>query len=644
MDDEELYKAFEPTQHTILGYVSDMWKSKNDFDEEFNVSIIPISVRNNDRWMPSSSTLVKRISKFFGDSIFAYKLTKSLPGLTRYSLLEFHVREASPNKGSKYSVDYDYEVQSVSLPYVLVTDYSSFIDQIESSFFNPDSVVLQVDKEISGKCYLQNRGDKNSLILGPFKFSKQVDGYKMLPAIGKEIYGTRISRSDFVDYTVILPDGYERLLNEKDFNYLKSSPIDCMTSKQLSDWGKSLINSTEGVDAETINNTLNLLKADAFDDNMAKIRLNRISNTLDWISEIISCFEKQKTLVLNQYIDNHPELKKEAEDRVISELEGFENTRSKYIADIEDARNKLEEKQKQFDSKKEEYNTLESDIENKRKRLEAELTEVREKHDKIKGEISQLEEKRDLLEVQIEDRSGLKYHVIDNSERKSFSELCAESDIEISVGNELKRNAKRLGIEGELCQSLGEDYSFLNCRAMFVPNMSWVYVYGILLGKTKIASIYPEYDWLHYRDFKDAGLEKIWIDASIDSSYTYILYIDGLNIVTPESGLRSLLDVLEGKSLTLANTGRKIPKNLRIMASLLPSVSDNPDDRIGLHLRPEKFVKWGAVSEPNDQTIYDIYSTTATNLISFDPGDIKLPTHELDNSLWAEKKEKYFAF
>ena len=535
-------------------------------------------------------------------------------------------------------------MKSVSLPYVLVTDYSSFIDQIESSFFNPDSVVLQVDKEISGKCYLQNRGDKNSLILGPFKFSKQVDGYKMLPAIGKEIYGTRISKSDFVDYTVILPDGYERLLNEKDFNYLKSSPIDCMTSKQLSDWGKSLINSTEGVDAETINNTLNLLKADAFDDNMAKIRLNRISNTLDWISEIISCFEKQKTLVLNQYIDNHPELKKEAEDRIISELEGFENTRSKYIADIEEARNKLEEKQKQFDSKKEEYNTLESDIENKRKRLEAELTEVREEHDKIKGEISQLEEKRDLLEVQIEDRSGLKYHVIDDSERKSFSELCAESDIEISVGNELKRNAKRLGIEGELRQSLGEDYSFLNCRAMFVPNMSWVYVYGILLGKTKIASIYPEYDWLHYRNFKDAGLEKIWIDASIDPSYTYILYIDGLNIVTPESGLRSLLDVLEGKSLTLANTGRKIPKNLRIMASLLPSVSDNPDDRIGLHLRPEKFVKWGAVSEPNDQTIYDIYSTNATNLISFDSGDIKLPTHELDNSLWAEKKEKYFAF
>ena len=120
-------------------------------------------------------------------------------------------------------------MKSVSLPYVLVIDYSSFINQIESLFFNPDSVVLQVDKEISGKCYLQNRGDKNSLILGPFKFSKQVDGYKMLPAIGKEIYGTRISRSDFADYTVVLPDGYERLLNEKDFNYLKSSPIDCMT-------------------------------------------------------------------------------------------------------------------------------------------------------------------------------------------------------------------------------------------------------------------------------------------------------------------------------------------------------------------------------------------------------------------------------
>ena len=136
MDDEELYKVFEPTQHTILGYVSDMWKSRNDLDEDLNANIIPLSVRNNDRWMPSSSTLVKRISKFFGDSIFAYKLTKSLPGLTKSSLLEFHVREASPNKGSKYSVDYDYEVKSVSLPYVLVTDYSSFSDQIESSFFN----------------------------------------------------------------------------------------------------------------------------------------------------------------------------------------------------------------------------------------------------------------------------------------------------------------------------------------------------------------------------------------------------------------------------------------------------------------------------------------------------------------------------
>lgn len=644
MDDEELYKAFEPTQHTILGYVSDMWRSRNDLDEDLNANIIPLSVRNNDRWMPSSSTLVKRISRFFGDSVFAYKLTKSLPGLTKYSLLEFHVREASPNKGSKYSVDYDYEVKSVSLPYVLVTDYSSFSDQIESSFFNPDSVVLQVDKDISGKCYLQNRGDKNSLILGPFKVSKQIDGYKMLPAIGKEIYSTQIFRSDFADYTVVLPDGYERLLNEKDFNSLKSKPIDCMTSKQLSDWGKSLINSTEGIDSETINNTLNLLKADAFDDHMAKIRLNRISNDFNWISEIIGDLEKQKTRIINQYIDNHPELKKEAEDRVISELEGFEETRSKYIDAIEKAKIQLEEKQEQLKSKQNEYDSLESSVNEKRGQLEAELTGVKEEHDKIKREISQLKEKRDLLEVQIEDRSGLKYHVIDDSERKSFSELCAESDIEISVGNELKRNAKRLGIEGELRHSLGEDYSFLNCQAMFVPNMSWVYVYGILLGKTKIASIYPEYDWLHYRDFKDAGLEKIWIDASIDSSYTYILYIDGLNIVTPESGLRSLLDVIEGKSLALANTGRKIPRNLRIMVSLLPSVSDNPDDRLGLHLRPEKFVKWGAVSEPNDKTIYDIHNVHASNLISFDPEDIKLPTHEVDNSLWAEKKEKYFAF
>ena len=377
---------------------------------------------------------------------------------------------------------------------------------------------------------------------------------------------------------------------------------------------------------------------------MAKIRLNRISNDFNWISEIIGDLEKQKTRIINQYIDNHPELKREAEDRVISELEGFEETRSKYIDAIEEAKIQLEEKQDLLKSKKIEYDSLESSVLEKRGQLEAELTGVKEEHDKIKREISQLEEKRDLLEVQIEDRSVLKYHVIDDSERKSFSELSAESDIEISVGNELKRNAKRLGIEGELRHSLGEDYSFLNCQAMFVPNMSWVYVYGILLGKTKIASIYPEYDWLHYRDFKEAGLEKIWIDASIDSSYTYILYIDGLNIITPESGLRSLLDVIEGKSLALANTGRKIPRNLRIMASLLPSVSDNPDDRLGLHLRPEKFVKWGAVSEPNDQTIYDIYNAHAANLISFDPEDIKLPTHVVDNSLWAEKKEKYFAF
>ena len=227
---------------------------------------------------------------------------------------------------------------------------------------------------------------------------------------------------------------------------------------------------------------------------------------------------------------------------------------------------------------------------------------------------------------------------------QKFSEVCAESDTEVGLGSTLRQNAKILGLEGKIKKSLGEAYSFLNCQAVFVPNISWAYAYGYVLGKAKVAAIYPEYDWLHYRDFKDAGLEKIWIDSSIDTSYTYILYIDGLNIVTPESGLRSFLDVLAGKSLALANTGQPFPSNLKIMASMLPSVSDNPDERIGLHVRAEKFTRWGAVSEPSDSTICEITTEKDAALIQFSPDDILISHNEVNDSLWAEDKEKYLAF
>lgn len=640
---EELDKSFEPTQYVILGYVYDMWESSDETDV-YHASISPFSIRSNNKWISLFNLQGKNIHRFLEEPIFAYKITKSFPMLTKETFLEFHVRESTPNKGLKYTIDYEYEVKIVSLPLVLETDYSNFIDQITNSFFNPDSVILQVENELNGKYYLQNNGAKDSLILGPFKVLKTEGGYKMLPFVGKEIFATTLPKSAFADYNITLPNGYKRLLNENDFNSLKKETIDCMTAKQLADWGRNLIKDFESIDEKTISNVLNLLKADASNDYMAKIRLKRIIKEFDWISEIVRTFEKQKNNLVDLYIDQHPELKKEIENRRKNDIIDLEKVLKSFSSQIDAAKTELDLQKKEKNKMEEEYNSIESKFKEKRSNLETDLTRLKNEHEKLNTEIIKLKDTRNLLKIQIEDKTEVKYFVIDDSSRKSFSELCEESDIEISLGHELKRNAKRLGFEGDFCYSLGEDYPFLNCQAMFVPNISWAYAYGAVLGKTKIAAIYPEYDWLHYRDFKEAGLEKILIDASLEDTYTFIIYIDGFNIVTPESGLRSLLDVITGQALTLANTGRGMPKNLKILASLLPSLSDNPDERIGLHLRPEKFVKWGAISAPDNQTIYNISDDNISNLISFDSKDIMISRVEADDSLWIENKEKYFAY
>ena len=416
MTDEELNKSFEPTQYPILGYVSDMFQPK-DVDGIYHAYITPITVKNNDRWMPLSSSLAKRLTKIFETSIFAYQLTTKIPEFTINTIMEFRVRESSSNKGSKYTVNYKFDVKVVSLPYILPINYSKIRHQIADSFFNPDSIIIQSEK-IDGKIYLQDLGDKIPLILGPFKLLNYKDAYcSMMPYTGKEIHATSISKSDLADYTMILPGGHRLLLNENEFNSLQNNQIDCMTSKQLTDWIRARIKDVGDVDRAAVDKTINLLKSQVFDDTMSKIRLNRVIKYGDSINEIINETNELKNNLLDVYIAKNPNLKKEAEEQIKSDFEKEHKRLSLQLSEIKAA---LEIKQEEIQKTEAEYESIESKFKEKENQLEFGLSKLKDKQIKLTEEITKLEQKRDLIGIQIEDKSSLKYFVINDIERKKF--------------------------------------------------------------------------------------------------------------------------------------------------------------------------------------------------------------------------------
>lgn len=644
MINEELYKDFNPSNQLILGYVSELITSKTE--GEMHAKIIPVSVWQNDQWLSVTSDTVKSFPYYFGEYVFAYNFTKSFKDAKKYSFFEFHVREADQNKGASYTVDYDNKVKPISLPYVFNFSSPKLISQIKNGYFDPGSFFSEIDElDENTRCYLCIEDKTDYLLIGKFKnVIYGGNGFKFFPLHGKEVYLKKIPKDQLDNDSIKFSQARSCLLNDTEFDMFEKTPIDAMTSKQLEEWAKGLINGLDSVDLKSIRNTLKLLEQNEINDPLAVVRQKRVFDNYDWIELVFKTSEKQKKDLLDTYVLNHPEIRKEIEEKVLEELSDLETNKNEIRVDIDSATTELELLKKEIEDKTNERSSLSSEINDKRTDLEKTLETLRIQQRDLQDTINEYYRRIEISENRLKDNSELKYFPILEMGRDTFAKFCEEQEYETPLEVGLTRNAKILNCNEEMKTGLLKDNVFINCRAIFVPNISWAYAFGKIVGNANIASIYPEYDWLHYDDFKNAGLEKIWMDATLNPSCMYILYIDGINIVAPESGLRSLLDVIAGKSLTLANTGLSYPQNLKVLASVLPTVADNPDERLGVRLRKIVFEKWGAISDPNDLSVFNNIENDSSKLLSFYPSDFVIEQNMENEESWILKKEKYFDF
>lgn len=166
----------------------------------------------------------------------------------------------------------------------------------------------------------------------------------------------------------------------------------------------------------------------------------------------------------------------------------------------------------------------------------------------------------------------------------------------------IDKNLIRAGYNDEILRLYrSENDVLLKSQAIFIPCISWAYIYAQSIGNAKVYIMHIEHDWLHYRDFCNNGLIDIWTEAINDSEINYVLVFDTINITQPECGMMPLLDVIEGYRPFLEGTKSGLPCNLKIFATILPF---NENETVGLKLTKKLFKSWGTFAEPDKQEYF----------------------------------------
>ena len=89
-----------------------------------------------------------------------------------------------------------------------------------------------------------------------------------------------------------------------------------------------------------------------------------------------------------------------------------------------------------------------------------------------------------------------------------------------------------------------------------------------------------EPDWLHFSDFWKNGLGAIWKSAHDYPDKLHFLFLEDINMSSPECYARPLLDMITGIRMLIPFGKTQYPGNLKIIATKIST--ENPE--IGLPL------------------------------------------------------------
>jgi len=446
--------------------------------------------------------------------------------------------------------------------------------------------------------------DNTKELIGPFVKHKDEDG-NFRPKIGKEaIVYDATSNLDglcIVDHV---------FFNFPDVIFERKDSIDCMSDEQLKNWFRDKLKEINKYSSEeeiAITTMVKMLKKKAFPsaDDLDSVRFKRILDILDQYEfsydELKDIIVKDGYEIICKKInDMRLEIKRDAKLQIVAELKEF------------------------FDKKIE--------LENKIESIRLEINELEPKKNELEQDIKFLSERYDKLVYEFRLKAKIKPHCTSNEKQvvkpasyeiyktgNSFAEIKNEDYGEEELYHRIvKKNLVRIEYDETVIDILErESRDLLKACAVFIPCISWAYIFAQGIGNAKVYTMHVEHDWLHYRDFAENGLISIWNEAWEEKGKNHILVLENLNITQPECGCTPLLDVINGYRPVLEGTEYGLPENLKIFATVIPY-----EENVGLKLSKRLFRCWSQFGDFKNNKYFCAVKDSKGELYGhFEPND-----------------------
>lgn len=483
-----------------------------------------------------------------------------------------------------------------------------------------DLSLVQVNGDISdGKFY----GITDKYIVGELRINNQ----KIEPALHHRIKMWDIENENILHY-----NGNVKLHHSPNG---ESLVLDCMNDKQLFDWFRDALKKIEPDYVKLLDSKgkwrseipMFFSQADDEKYKVDKIRIERIKEKFGLlelsISDIKTLIEKSDSLrdAFNTAIENQKE-----------------EWKATYKNEIEDYRKDIERQKKII---QDELILLQ----NFKSKKEAELVDLKNKIENLSQTIESIKQNKERI---IADFSIIK-EVLSIDDKQDKSPVKQDSFIleKFDIGNESvtyklanKREQFILGLKYQLSlNSIFPNFAtkLLNVlsvyKAVFLKDIRL----GLAFASTTHNSDYViqqvEPDWLHFSDLWNNGLGAIWQSAHENPERLHFLFLEDINLASPECYARPLLDTISGIRKLIPYGKSTFPINLKILATKIST--ENPE--IGLPLIEQTFSGWGAIgfssdinkkSDENFESFPGIFNTEV--LLGFKPDKLEIEMIESD--------------
>lgn len=408
---------------------------------------------------------------------------------------------------------------------------------------------------------------------------------------------------DFLDYTFevkrnkiyVLPYScYERIQKKL------VKEIDFIDKDQLKEWFIKAVQ----VDDEELADAIGKIN----DENLSKeafaIRLERCKKLVEkfvFSAEDAFSFSRKKNIrrAIDEYSDKR---KKQIDIEMAAEkqksLEAIASYRDieieKKLADtkreLSDKEDILKIEEEKLTSVQTELASLEKDIEDKKNLLTT-----------LENEVSSMKTTKSMIIEALKEEVRNQQPAVpekDTSGDRNVNDMLSfgrSSDAE-DIGPE---NYPLVFPNNKFGNQSGELACILIHKASVIPDISYAYAVAHLLTNTYVKVITVEHGWYHYEDFVKAGILDFYNEALSDENRNCLLVLENINVVPIECSLKPIIDLIDGRRLNLPGSGGKcFPKNLRILATVLPSAEE---DDFGIKLNERVFRGFHFVETPTSR-------------------------------------------